>query len=120
MGNNLLMKKIERETDNYDELIFSNESIESAEIPSNIKTIDLYYLYQRNQLQKIVLYLNKAILIDTCNNSFSYSSIKSITIPSSVEYIGKHTFRGCENLVNVEFSENSNLHTIGIGVFSYT
>ena len=51
-------------------------------------------------------------------DSFEYcTSLKSITIPDSVERIGGHAFYGDIELVEVIFSANSRLNEIGSSAF---
>ena len=47
------------------------------------------------------------------------TSIKEITIPSTVVSIGDGAFRRCLNLEKVTFATNSNLTTLGTEVFAY-
>ena len=49
---------------------------------------------------------------------FAYTALKEITIPSSVEKIGKYAFLSCSNLEKVSFSENSKLMIIKDSAFS--
>ena len=46
------------------------------------------------------------------------SSLKSITIPDSVGYIGNHAFWDCSSLGSVTFAPNSNLTSIGSDAFN--
>lgn len=54
------------------------------------------------------------------SNMFSWTSIQSITIPSSVIKICNKAFSNCESLITVEFEENSQLKIIGIEAFTYS
>lgn len=47
------------------------------------------------------------------------SSLKQVTIPSTVVSIGEGAFSRCSNLEKVVFAENSNLTTLETQVFSY-
>ncbi|MDY4593108.1 MAG: leucine-rich repeat protein [Eubacteriales bacterium] len=51
---------------------------------------------------------------------YGCSSLTSITIPDSVTSIGKYAFSGCSNLTSITFAENSQLTSIGYGVFDDT
>ena len=50
---------------------------------------------------------------------FTNSGLTSITIPSSVETIGKDTFCRCSKLSTVEFEEDSQVTLIGAKAFAY-
>lgn len=53
-------------------------------------------------------------------NAFIGAPIEKICIPSNVLTIGKSAFKGCQNLQNVEFDENSKLEIIECNSFSDT
>lgn len=48
---------------------------------------------------------------------FSGSNVKSVTIPKTVEIIGRNCFANCTNLEKVSFSNSSNLTTIAAEAF---
>lgn len=50
---------------------------------------------------------------------YNNTIIGSVTIPASVEIIGKQTFDGCRNITEVTIPENSNLRIISDGAFQY-
>ncbi|OHT04191.1 hypothetical protein TRFO_28361 [Tritrichomonas foetus] len=52
--------------------------------------------------------------------SFSYSLIKEVFIPKSVETIGEYAFYNCQNLENVVFEKDSQLIFVGNHAFSHT
>ncbi len=52
-------------------------------------------------------------------DAFSGVGITSIVIPASVESLGENAFFSGQNLVSVEFEENSKLNFIGASAFSY-
>lgn len=52
--------------------------------------------------------------------TFSYTSIKSITIPSNVELIKSFAFELCKYLKYVDFADNSKLRIIETNAFSNT
>ena len=66
----------------------------------NLKTVVL-----NNGLEKIESY------------SFRYSSLESITIPSNVDTLGINAFERCEDLVTVNFGNNSKIKTIRNNTF---
>ena len=51
------------------------------------------------------------------NNAFSNSTIKSITIPSSVTFIGENAFNCCKQFQQIEIPDNSKLQTIEKNTF---
>ncbi len=48
---------------------------------------------------------------------FSVSSLKSVTIPSSVTSIGSNAFESCTSLTSVNFDNDSQLTSINVGAF---
>ena len=86
--------KSNKESDEFDVLVFVSRDIQDVIIPSNIKIIGSY--------------------------AFSACQIKAISIPSQVIRIEKGAFSDCEKLENVEFSPDSELETIESEVFSGT
>lgn len=71
-------------------------------------------IFEPSVLQKIQNFelLNK--------HAFEESSIRNISIPSSVTKIGENVFFDCENLQNVQIPIDSELKIIESNVFSIT
>lgn len=53
------------------------------------------------------------------SNSFEYTSITNITLPSSLKTIGQYAFYKCTNLSSIDLSNNDSLNTIGDSAFEY-
>ena len=83
-------------------------------IPNSITTIGTYAFYDvRNRENLDIPYGVKTLE----KNSFFWSKIASISIPSSVESIGNHAMYGCEYLVNIIIP--ASVTSIGQYVLSY-
>jgi hypothetical protein len=54
------------------------------------------------------------------SSAFSYSSLQSILIPSSVEILGSSCFSQCRSLSSITFESNSRLIRIESEAFSYS
>lgn len=81
-------------------------------IPSSVKTIDSYAFYGAN--------ISRVVLPDTVKNiwgeAFANSLIRSIDIPSGVEYISSFCFNNCSKLVSVTIPDT--VKSIGDYAFS--
>ncbi len=56
-------------------------------------------------------------ITNICENAFSYSGVKSVTIPQNVKYIGKNSFTSCYDLKSVTILADDVV--IDDGAFSY-
>ena len=57
------------------------------------------------------------LLVDIDDEVFAgCTSLESITIPESVQFLGTDAFRGCSNLKEI-YLENTRLGSIGYGAF---
>ena len=114
-----LLGKSDKNSDEFDILLFARYDIEEISIPSNIKIIDSYAFSHCNELTKIDIPQNSSL--QTINKStFSNLEIKKIFIPSNVSKIGSAAFSICRKLTKIEIPQNSNLQTIETHVFSYS
>lgn len=85
------------------------------------------FVYEGTNNQKSLIYVPQTIpanysvpenTVKICKNAFMYNTcLQTITIPSTVSFIGDGAFEGCTNLTSVTFSENSNLTTISARMF---
>ena len=73
-------------------IVLNDEVLDELVIPSDVTEIKSY----------------------TFNNCLRFDKV---TIPSSVQRIGKGVFAGCSDLTTVDFKSNSNLQDIGAGAF---
>lgn len=66
------------------------------------------------------IYLSNT-LAGIAENAFANcTSLQSVSFPSSLEIIDEYAFFGCSALTTVQFPEDSRLHTIKEGAFSYS
>ena len=70
-----------------------------------------------NNLMRITFGLGSSLKSLGCN-AFSFSGIREIHIPDSVEKLGSYCFAQCRKLTRVTFGDISNLNHIGIGIFN--
>lgn len=76
-------------------------------VPSNIKTIEDYN-YDFMNVESVEF--DKNSQLETIGKkAFRFTNIKTITIPPSVEYIGKEAFSNCCKLQKVDFLEKSRI-----------
>ena len=85
---------------------YNNHYLETVEIPSSVKEIELYAFADCLSLNNIDLNKVEEIgdyAFEKCNN------LKTVTVPKTVSYIGENPFRECKSLetINVD-SENPN------------
>ena len=53
-------------------------------------------------------------------NAFNNTAITSFSVTSNVSFIRNDAFANCQNLLIVEFHENTKLCSIDIDIFSYS
>ena len=112
---------------------FSNTSIRSLFIPSNVKEIKDGWIKNTSKLKNIsispqnkyVKFIEKMIVIksDPCKENydkiiFADKSIECATIPKTIRYIGSYSFCNHKDLKKVSISEDSELQKIGKNAFS--
>lgn len=78
------------------------------------------YSFNECQNLKEISFLNDSNLEIIDDYSFSYSSLQTLTIPSTVAQIGSHAFTACRKFHAVDFMSNSKLLSIEKYAFSYT
>ena len=110
--NKYLLGKTNKDSDEFDILLFGNRNIKEISIPSNIKIISPYAFDHCEKLRKVEIPPNSNLQMIK-KNAFSYTKIQEIFIPSKVLKIGKNAFSECIELKKVEFAPNSNLQIIG-------
>lgn len=100
----------------------------NASIPRSIKFENQEYLittiisdpsHTKKIIQNLKIVENSKI-IKIGDSVFSYGSIKNISIPASVKYIGDFAFNNCSSLETIIFPINSNLQSIGYAAFENT
>lgn len=117
---------------------FECSKLSTVTFPSTLTTIS-EYAFQSCSIQEVNLYncivletigdyafsnnliLTKLILSPNLENinveSFSYTSIRNFTVPSSLKTIGNDAFKSCARLSSFVIPADSILETIGIGAF---
>lgn len=101
-----LKAKIEKlkNLDHIPDFFFSDSSISSIVIPSNIKSIGDYAFVGCRDLKTITI---PDSVTSIGQGAFQDSkSLTSITIPSSVTDIGSHAFAGCSGLTSIAIPDN--------------
>lgn len=107
------------------EIINSPKTTNDILVPSYIK-----YKYQQYKIKNIntgsfkynnniktITFSEDSELSSIGSIAFSWSTLRSITIPPSVIKIGSNIFYGCNNLQSVIFSENSQIRIINKDTF---
>lgn len=116
----MIIGKSNKNSEDFDILVFACRDITQAFIPSYIKHICPYCFQDCRKLTKVEF--DKNSLLASIGTAAFYSSlqIQSILIPSHVKRIEKECFENCINLMNLEFEENSELMLIGRNAFNET
>ncbi|KAK8892760.1 hypothetical protein M9Y10_030001 [Tritrichomonas musculus] len=115
---NFILGKSDGCNENYDILVFARRDIEESPIPPFIRYISTSAFQMCTVLETVDL---SKLKIEKLNkNTFSNSSIKSITISAETKIIEQDCFSDCNQLVAVNFEPNSKLTKIGIGAFYKT
>ena len=124
----------------YASAFYECSKLQDFEMPGNVKSI-YYEAFRDTALKELVLpntltelggnafystYLNSVVFEPGCQltlipgGCFSYTNLKSIVIPASVQTISSHAFNYAFLLQSVEFEEGSQLTTIGYEAFRHT
>ena len=99
---------------------YNNSALKEVELPSTLEKIDTSAFSYLSNLEKVTFAENSK-LTNLVGSTFQYAkSLKSITIPASVETIGNYTFDGCLKLSEVIFEPDSHIKTFGSNSFSKT
>lgn len=101
---NLLLKKSNPKSDIFDILIFACKNIENATIPPFVKVIDKF-AFRNCQRLKSVNFTNKSKLKMIKSRAFLVSSVKSLSLPSSVLILKKNWSARMNKLVDIEIIE---------------
>lgn len=105
------------------------DNVESVTIPSSVKEIESQAFYSLKNLKSVTICDAPAARTNNAtvdgmiigSQAFAMSdALTNVSIGSSVVEIGQGAFAGCTSLVNVTFSENSQLRTIGAYAFQNT
>ncbi|KAK8844231.1 hypothetical protein M9Y10_024441 [Tritrichomonas musculus] len=96
-------------------------SISSLLIPKFIKHNNHEYpiiaigenSFKKNRRLKTIKFPKDSQIRSIEKEAFAYSSLTNIKIPPTANHIGERAFSFCRHLVSVDFSDNSNLHSIG-------
>lgn len=133
------LKKIEIPNDSKLQIIekeaFAHSAIKSISIPPSLKELEDGWCSEASRLYDVFisnvsknLYYDNELLIGKSNASdenydtilFAKRDIEKVTIPSHIKYINSFSFEFCSNLESIEFSEDSELLSIGEGAFSHS
>lgn len=136
-----MLKKIEfqknSELELIDEFAFNDTKLESISIPSNVVEIKTNCFCRTPQLNQIKVIPNKIQNIAYYNDSFiigksslesnifdiiivARRNIEKVIIPSFIKKISPYSFFGCCKIKWVEFSQNSELVSIGNNAFAFS
>lgn len=138
--NNKIIKSIQFQEDSQLQIIeknaFFRSSIESLSIPATVEELQSGWCSHTWNLTTIILTKNnknfsyldkerKIIVGKTATSSEKYDIIQfacrdvlNVVIPSSIKLIDSFSFAECRNLSKIEFTENSELLTIGEEAFA--
>ena len=122
------------ELKSIDKLAFFHSTIESISIPEKVEELKEGWCCCVPKLNRISIsslnsrfsFHNSNMILGKSNEKvvdydvivFACRDIKNAIIPSKIERINSFAFDGCDNLKTIEFSENSELVSIGQGAFS--
>lgn len=108
-------------------IIIDNFSINAVSETKFFNDLVEPFVYEDYQGQKTLVYAPQTIsssyivpenTIKICKNAFAKNKcLQTISIPSTVSFIGENAFEDCENLTNVTFESNSVLTTISAKLF---
>ena len=140
--NNISIKKLEFPEDSSLFLIeknsFSNSSIESIYIPEKLEELQDGWCNKTKKLKTVILspknrnfkYLDEThqIILGKSDKTtdifdtilFSSRNIETANIPSYIKHIQSFSFEYCQSLTSIQFSEKSELKTIGQSAFANT
>lgn len=111
----MIIGKSNKNSKDFDILVFACRDITLAFIPSYIKRVCSYCFENCNNLTKVEFEKN-TMLVSFGTGAFKSSQIELILITSHVKRIEKSCFENCRNLMNIEFNiefeENSELFVI--------
>lgn len=103
---------------------FFKISIESIEIPSQVKELGEGLFRVASKLNKVRVSPENQIFCSLEDNYdcliYGVNNIKSVIVPSSIEHICNYAFDGCEKLKKIEIQNDSKLKTINKESFSFT
>lgn len=108
--------KKNKDSDEYDLLLFARRDIKSIVIPSFVRIIGAYAFNSCKSLEK-VKFSESPQLIEIHKAAFRKTALESISIPKSVQLIDSRAFASCHNLHTVEIPPDSECHTIGNTAF---
>lgn len=117
INNRILLGKTDKNSDNFDILLFARRDIEEANIPDFIKIIGPFSFTKCNQLRTVHFTENSQLTIIDIN-AFDDSSLQSIIIPKSVTQIKANAFSNCK-FQNIVFPEDSQLREIDSKSFKH-
>ena len=113
----IILGKIDPNSEIYDSLIFAPRDIIKIKIPSFIKRINSF-AFDECEYLKSVKFEGNSQLISIGKCAFFSTRISKIFIPNHVNQIEKSAFDDCSNLKTVEFMEESELISIGKKAFA--
>lgn len=110
--NEFLISKLEDDV----VLVYANSDIEEALIPSNVTRIGIYSFQMCDKLNS-VSFKSDSNLKSIGENAFSYSSLKSLELPDSLEIIEDGWCFSLVDLIDIKVSpKNENFRLFGDGL----
>ncbi|KAK8898234.1 hypothetical protein M9Y10_000512 [Tritrichomonas musculus] len=115
IDDNYIIGKSSKDKENFDVFVFSVRNVETVTIPSFIEIIGPYAFAECGQIKSIEFSTDSKLrLIQKC--AFFDSSIKSISIPSSVTEFCEESFNST-NFEHIEIPDDSKLQVIRKNAF---
>jgi hypothetical protein len=115
----------ESELKRIDDDSFHGSRLKLIRIPKSVEFLGKYCFYECKSLIEVIFERNsslKEIVLSELKRidefAFSFTGLKSIRIPKSVEFVGKKCFSNCQSLIEVIFERNSSLKEIGCQAFA--
>lgn len=102
----IIVRKLTKESENFDVLVFANRNIENANIPSTIKHIESYAFDQCNVLKEIKFPEDSELLSIGKKSICSYS-LQFFYIPSKLEKIQDDWNNNCDKLTQIMISSKN-------------
>lgn len=107
LQNNYLVRKSDKNSENFDIIVFARRDIKKAQIPSSIKYISKYSFDRCNDLESIEFCKNSQ-LQSIGYSSFSYiKGPKNLIFPEKLRDVGFHSFFSAKNIRFIQFLSDS-------------
>lgn len=105
-NDNLILRKFNSESIDYDMIVYCNKNAEDITIPSFIKYISGYAFEGCENINKIV-FSESSKLLSIGKGAFSFTNIKILSIPNSVECLEDGWCHDAFNLIGVILQPNN-------------